>query len=186
MPGEDFGVWFDRYRDYVKHEDGLINNRITWLVAMQSILVGTFSFACQKIYELHSPPKGTIGPEGPDVATLVYLALLLGLGVIGYLFASISRQSIVAADRAISSLRAKWEMDFKGRPGFVGFPNLTGGNDNSVVPKGFGSTLYLPIFFMWLWGLVDLSIVVVLCMNWSRVLNVVYLCFPGISFAWQW
>jgi hypothetical protein len=40
------------FRDYVKHEDDLINQRLNWNFYIQGFLLGAFAFAFQKTAEL--------------------------------------------------------------------------------------------------------------------------------------
>jgi hypothetical protein len=40
------------YRDYIKHEDNLINARISWMISIQSFLIATFGFSYQKKFEI--------------------------------------------------------------------------------------------------------------------------------------
>jgi hypothetical protein len=42
------------YRDYIKHEDELINARISWMINIQSFLIATFGFSYQKKFEVVS------------------------------------------------------------------------------------------------------------------------------------
>jgi hypothetical protein len=42
------------YRDYIKHENILINYRTTWLITIQSFLITTFGFSYQKKFEVIS------------------------------------------------------------------------------------------------------------------------------------
>lgn len=40
------------YRDYIKHEDELINARSGWMINIQSFLIATFGFSYQKRFEI--------------------------------------------------------------------------------------------------------------------------------------
>jgi hypothetical protein len=42
------------YRDYIKHEDELINARTSWMINIQSFLIATFGFSYQKKFEMVS------------------------------------------------------------------------------------------------------------------------------------
>ena len=45
---------FSLYRDHTKHEDNLINQRMTWMITIQSFLIATFGFSYQKKLEILS------------------------------------------------------------------------------------------------------------------------------------
>ena len=50
------------FRDYLKHEDNLINNRLNWNFTIQGFLFASYTFTIQKIAEIKSDLLGTLEP----------------------------------------------------------------------------------------------------------------------------
>lgn len=51
---------YQQFRDYAKHEDGLINNRMTWIFNIHGFLYATYGFTLQKKLEIISSNSTTI------------------------------------------------------------------------------------------------------------------------------
>jgi hypothetical protein len=43
---------YELFRDYVKHQDSLINNRLSWLLTIHGFLYATYGFTIQKKLEV--------------------------------------------------------------------------------------------------------------------------------------
>lgn len=98
---EDFATFMARYnayRDYLKHEDTLINFRITWLLTFEAALaagVGLLLYADEKL-------------AFPAWDTAMFWAIL-GLVLVGLAFAVSSLNMVRGAEMAICNLEQKWE-----------------------------------------------------------------------------
>src|SRR5262249_24622108 len=58
---------YSAFRDYVKHEDDLTNNRLNWNFTIQGFLFAAYSFSVQKIVEVRGTlfTKGSVSTELP-------------------------------------------------------------------------------------------------------------------------
>jgi hypothetical protein len=88
---------YDRYRRQVEHEDNLVNHRVSWLVASQSFLLGTYVF-------LLTPATGALNVV--DEATLRRTVTLLQqcFSVAGLIASLAVAMSVSAALFALSDL----------------------------------------------------------------------------------
>ncbi|HTT82215.1 MAG TPA: hypothetical protein VMF67_01910 [Rhizomicrobium sp.] len=105
------------FRDYVKHEDSLINNRLSWLLTIHGFLYATYGFTIQKKLEiaaklatvLSTSPPGylkCLGSMGNLGITIIQMELfLLCIVAVGLLISLVGLLSINAARRAANSLR---------------------------------------------------------------------------------
>lgn len=100
-------TYYERVRDYVQHEDDLINSRLTWSLTIHGFLFATLGILAGKavdvLIELH---KTSTPPQ--QLKNVVVGLIMLGLivAVIGALVGYFSRQAIVAAHNAIQHLNA--------------------------------------------------------------------------------
>ena len=79
-------------RDYITHEDSLINNRLTWLLAIQGLLFTAYGLSIR---------------EATRTADLVSLISLLK--ILGILTSFLGFTGILAAVLAIEKVAKKWE-----------------------------------------------------------------------------
>jgi len=99
--------YYDRVRDYVKHEDDLINSRLTWSLTIHGFLFAIYGILMVKITELCVPRHDNPGLPaslGRVIALLFFLqAPIAAFGaVVGFL----SREAIAAAHNSIQHLLA--------------------------------------------------------------------------------
>lgn len=106
-------------RAYIEHEDGLINNRLTWALTIHGFLYASFALTAQKIVEIREKSISTCKPARlkaffPDttltcadhLANLTYplvLTLIL-IAVVGVFISGIAYLSIKAAQSAIEGI----------------------------------------------------------------------------------
>jgi len=162
---------FNTFRDYVKHEDDLINNRLNWNFTIQGFLFAAYYFPLQKIADVNLEfAKGSLRPELLAVlnlqgtvrelrivmVTVAAVALLVSLAICF---------SVWAARAAITKVEARWhdlypeygpspnKTDTHGSPKDVfPFPGLIGGGNPKAHSAGFQAPLFLPIFFVLGWS----------------------------------
>jgi len=88
------------FRDYVEHEDGLINKRLLWTINIQGFLFLGYGYAVQKLAD---PPL----KEPASLGNLLYVLLFVfpGLGVVVGFFCWMV---IWAAVGALKNLETEW------------------------------------------------------------------------------
>jgi len=150
---------FSTYRLYEEHENNLLNHRTTWLVTINSVIIATFGFSCQKLLEVieriaefdngEAHTKHRI-KEYLEGSLDDYRKFLVALAIIGLIVSLWSTLSISAAVRAQVVLRRKWKR-FSSRPDAVWLPDLSGGGSKYASRLGGWMALGLPIFLSILW-----------------------------------
>ena len=140
------------HRDYLEHEDNLINHRTTWLITIQSFLLATFGFTYQKRYEvaakLYEHSQASLSALGQvNVEYHIFMAILCVIGVGVSITAFLSIES---ATLAIKGLKKSWSNVANGN-NTSHLPELTAGGDSKAESRGFGMPLVLPIAFGILW-----------------------------------
>jgi hypothetical protein len=64
---------YKTFREYIRHEDALINNRMTWVFTIHGFLYATYGFTIQKKLEVDNNIVSTLvqtfGPQEVDVAS---------------------------------------------------------------------------------------------------------------------
>lgn len=128
------------FRDYVKHEDELINRRMSWNLTLHGFLFAAYGLSLQMVNQ---------GAQ-PGVA-IAALSLLYLLPIIGIVVAFLGWRSIKAAQKAIKNLRLQWECRISPQPD-VFFPGLAGAGSEEAERLGMYSQNRIPvvIFFGWL------------------------------------
>src|SRR5688572_28835390 len=86
------------YRDYLKHEDGLINYRLTWTLTLQGLLFAALGYLANDLGE-----NG--GGAGGRVSPFLRALVLVLIPAMGLLTAAFGWIGILAAHRAIGGLR---------------------------------------------------------------------------------
>lgn len=123
---------YARLRDYLKHEDSLINWRLTWNFGLQTLLLGGFGY----LYRAAGPGKTS------ELDDLHHIGEL-GMPILGLFLGFASYVGVVAAQRSIAKLSTMWskaEVEDRSL-----FPNLAGGG--SWFASAFGIYASLgPIF----------------------------------------
>ena len=174
-------VHFGIYREYVKHEDDLINNRLSWNVTIQGFLFAAYTFSLQKIGDIRLgllnkdiDPK-RIGPL-KVLHTLSDLHFLLAaLAFTGIVVSMAVYLSIRAARLAISELENRWHElhdsyapkgTFEWWPWYRNYlkgretahkthgpllPGLIGGGHPAAHWLGFYAPTYLPVLLVLVW-----------------------------------
>lgn len=136
-------------RDYMKHEDKLVQDRTSWLVTVQSFLLTTFGLSVQKRLEvLAAHPKAS-----PDELRH-YGWFLFMLMVVGLATSLVSLISIRAAVKAGEALERWWAGMLCDHSWLKYLPPVMGGGDAWARHNGVKLQLYLPRMFLVLWSVV--------------------------------
>jgi hypothetical protein len=145
------------FRDYVKHEDMLINQRMTWMITIQSFLIATFGFSYQKkleiISKIFTEPKSLEHRLSEFMLTIqMYNAFLVIICIVGIRMSRITFLITDAANHSIGGLEKKWEATSKLYE-TDHLPKLTGGDGDYVKAKESGKKLsrFLTRFFIGFW-----------------------------------
>ncbi len=103
------------FRDYVKHEDSLINWRLSWNFAIQGFLFAAYAVATQKIFEanlslatqadqsIRTQTAQMINASVPSITRFVQLLAGTGISVTVLIFFGVN-----AATLAIAELDERW------------------------------------------------------------------------------
>jgi len=161
---------YEIFRDYVKHEDDLINHRLNWNFTIQGFLFAAYTLSMQKIAELkiavlaHSHPQmalslfnsSTLGLRELRIAML--MVALVGLFVSFGVYLSVS-----AARMAIDEVTEKWNSLYsdyqpnpeRGKPHCHGLylPGIIGGGRLMAHKLGFYAPRWLSLGFIAAWSL---------------------------------
>jgi hypothetical protein len=133
------GEAYTRLRDYLKHEDSLINWRLTWNFALQPPLIAAYAYI---------QPATNVAGNAAKVTELHDLAQA-GLPALGLLIGLTSFVGVVAAQRSITHLTLKWERIVTSSAASKDhFPPLSGGGSHFATALGSLTSLG-PILALW-------------------------------------
>lgn len=129
------------YRDYLKHEDGLINWRLTWNNTLQGFLFGAWGLFL----------KG----EGAKGDWRIEAAVVL-VPVAGFVISFASVFGILAACNAVDALRKKWLYleSRKSATLLPPLPPLAGGGEPNARWDGFTISMTVPLVISAVWATV--------------------------------
>jgi hypothetical protein len=103
----DILSYYDRLRSYARHEDGLINSRLTWSLSVHGFLLGGYGLLANKVADTLADFNKT--GSNPKVLEHVIAGLLVFqfvIAVIGVVVGFLSRRAIDAAHNAIQHVLA--------------------------------------------------------------------------------
>lgn len=150
---------YKQFRDYIQHEDQLINHRTTWLITVQSFLWATYGLSYQKKYEVYAKLKELkLDPAALGSATEEYNGFMLVLAVVGLFTALVSYFSVKAAADAIDSLNQQWMNHPMKKLADGMLPGITGGGNIWASWFGILISKGMPVLFSFLWALTLLVI----------------------------
>ena len=94
------------FRDYVEHEDTLVNNRLLWNINIQGFLFATYGFTIQKLAEVQAIRNQEIVV---GTGTVAMRCLIVFLPVLGISISYLSWKGVKAAQNAIARLEGEWD-----------------------------------------------------------------------------
>jgi hypothetical protein len=134
---------YEAYRSYVRHEDSLVDSRLSWNLTVQGFLFAGYSVLAQKAFETCSAEK-TMGFGS-------LLRWMWALAALGMLISLVSLLGVLAANSAIRNVRKLWE---KKHTKLIDlFPPLTGGGVGWAEVVGMIPQL-LPLLFCFAWAFI--------------------------------
>jgi hypothetical protein len=166
---------FKLYRDYVEHEDALIDKRLLWNLNIQGFLLATYGFSVQKLAEVqvHQPQTD----EKELLGTWALYALLFVLPLLGGVISFLSWQGIEAAQFAIKNLSDEWaEIEHGYKSGHDALkppqplpqlPKMTGGGAALAHDWGLRAPLWFPWAFICVWGALFAFYILLLAHFWK-------------------
>jgi len=134
-------------RDYIIHEDNLINQRMTWMILIQSFLVAGFVYSLSSGLDDKGGDSANIGSSIPMSDTLT--AIVWAIPLTGLTISLLGFVSILAASNALTSLTRTYSPQFEEK----GFPPLSGGGSGSAALLGFVAPFLIPVAMVVLWVL---------------------------------
>jgi hypothetical protein len=146
--GPDFNCFRDHYaifRDYMKHEDDLINQRTTWHCVIQGLLLTAFGWLLQ----------WKIDSSVPDQMQSVRATMSIVLPIAGILVAALGFLSCWAADIAIRKLFSDWQRVVSDYPDRLPrLPGIAGAGSNLAKNLGKLPSLVIPGLMLIMWLLI--------------------------------
>jgi uncharacterized protein with PQ loop repeat len=102
-------TYYGQMRDYVKHEDDLINSRLTWSLTIYAFLFTTYGILVGSIFDtvrdLHRQPGLPSHVEYVLSDLRVLLSLQIPVVFVGWIVSFFSGVGIVAAHKALEHLK---------------------------------------------------------------------------------
>jgi hypothetical protein len=144
------------FRDYIKHEDTLVQYRITWLLVLTGMLLTTYvTLYGLMLYIIGSAPRMRADPALVDypITMLLFVPVFL-LSLIGLSASVICFRSILGASSSTKSLLAAWarfkeSTYWKDSDKFL--PKLVFGFSKPIGPTyGYPKTVCVVIAMLWL------------------------------------
>jgi hypothetical protein len=185
---------YEVLRDYAKHEDILVNNRVTWILTIHGFLYATYGFTLQKkvevIEKLQAAQRQTL--EGLDITDLVLMStegpvlhalrdldlFMLIIASVGAVVSGLGVWSISAAKSSVINVKKIFEKKVKVTPrtdelgqvaDFDDFlvPTIAGGGRRFATWAGSSASVLIPVFLAISW-------VVAICIqnNWLSIRNI--------------
>ncbi len=161
IPQSEAIALYNVYRDYIKHENILMNMRMTWFLTTQAFLFSCYALLNQKRISAGSFELVRSWHEFiSDITDLKFkfsTVILMLICFFGYFTARRSYISVRAASLAILALRNKWEGEIAQNGAFLSLPAITGGGDDKAMNEGWASTAFLPTAAMVIWVLIAIA-----------------------------
>jgi hypothetical protein len=145
---EDLAEHFQLFRDYVKHEDELINRRLTWLLTVQGFLFAAYGIANQ-IY------AGSNSKNGSETLAMRNFAERLGsvFASVGLVVGALAFLGVLAAQFSVWSLEKQWKNIPKPNAAeAASLPGLTGAGNIMAKVLGAIAHNFIPIMIIGAWG----------------------------------
>ena len=166
IPQSEAIALYNVYRDYVKHEDTLMNVRMTWFLTTQAFLFSCYALLNQKrisagAFEVVRSWEEFSGGV-TDLKFKFSTVILTLICFFGYFTARRSYISVRAASLAVMALRRKWDSELAQDPAFSSLPAITGSGDEKALNEGWASTAFLPRAAMVIWVLIAVAHILLL------------------------
>lgn len=145
-------------KDYAKHEDALVNNRLSWAMGVSSIMILSIAAI---LADRSSSVKSLLENNSNNHSYETILLLVILLSIVGLITIISCGFGVYAAMTALRSLSEHWDEFEKNHPESIGsirFPSILGGGHDGndwltravsfLVRKPFDMGLYYPHFIL--------------------------------------
>lgn len=167
------------FRAYATHEDGLINNRISWFIQLHSFLIAAFGLIASAGINGVLSEKVT-HPTSYGWSMLAFVSVLAGISVVGFWTCRSTRKSVKAAFNAIKTLNEDWNYICRSlidrislseeplnrslsSPAYPALPGFIGGGKSYNVDEGLELAIKLPQSLKNLWAMSLIIPIFLLC-----------------------
>jgi hypothetical protein len=155
---------YGAFRDYVKHEDDLINHRLNWNFTIQGFLFAAYGFCMQKVADVRTAllPHSS-EPNFPNAAAIGSIrelqALMIVICLVGFAVSVFVWIGVKAAQIALKEIEEKWCAE---HPEYnraatkthgPDLPGIIGGGSRSAHNWGHLAPIALPASFGTAWGI---------------------------------
>ena len=134
-PSTDHQKRFDTLRDYLKHEDALVNHRITWNLTTQGFLFTAFGFCLQ---------KADTNPMLRELAGSL-------LPIAGCIISLCATSGIFAAHLALANVGRHWRPE---DTAYLGLPDIRGGGARSALIVGLLASFGPALLIATIWSVI--------------------------------
>jgi hypothetical protein len=176
MPQEadDIIDHYEILRDYVKHEDGLVNQRLSWLLALHGFLYGSLALTLQEIFKNQNSVSNLcvntlefFDNSCARVELFVYFICSIGLWIAysvrhSIKGAIIANNSLVEFSKNIYNIHVMKDSqdsiyvlsrtDSSGIDHY--FPWLLGGCSQNALRRGFSAPKFIPLIIIVSWSVI--------------------------------
>lgn len=158
---------YEVYRDYLKHEDALINYRLSWNLSAHAFLVAAFGY---QVVSLLEPSRNKPVPLLVLAQTMLILIPVAGISI-----SCFGKQSVDAALAAIDRLTNDWKRIYRLRdidlkePGLK-LPRLSGGGSAAAERRGAAAPRFTVRALLWIWWILEVVTIGCLVAWWLQPL----------------
>ncbi len=160
VPPVDALALFDRYRDYIRHEDINIHNRMTWFIQLNAFLIA--SFAVVTGAEINVFASNAANSDRLPLIGLLASIMQLAFAVLGFTSANAADGAVSAASRSVARLRERGDALLAREIEAGLLPGLTGGGALVNEESGAGLVERTPMIVRSLWCFLGLLVIVAL------------------------
>lgn len=142
------------FRSYIEHEDNLINNRVTWNLAVQGFLFATYGFSLQNLAEVEANPNFAAQIKLSH-SVMQLKILVLAIPLVGFALSLGVFFAVRAAQIALKKLRedCKTEVLDKAHEASCYLPLPGGAGKPWAIRLGFVPPFAIPLVFALAWAI---------------------------------
>jgi len=144
--------YFKAFRKYRICEQGLLNHRLTWNLALQGFLFATYGLSLQKLAELQAKENGADITLKQARYTVEQLRILLQTTPwIGLLLSICVLLAVCGSWFSLRNLKREWDTKVPHNENSPYIPNPSGGGSNVAFYLGFVPPAFIPMIFAVAW-----------------------------------
>jgi len=142
---EHLKTQYDIFRDYMKHEDDLLNHRTTWHLVVQGFLLGALGLV------IHRPADNAV-EANPEV----HHALALYISLTGLVVGAVALFGVAAANFAIWKLWGEWksQVEPKYESPLPVLPGIAGAGSRMAWWMGAAPPIAIPLVLTIIWSII--------------------------------